>query len=243
MSTDPAPDGDPFGRLLDPSLRGRSLRAPHWAGIGGLAGAIVVAAVVIPPLITPTMDPNSSSPGATGSAPASTPFPASTPAPAPTPGASASPRPTLQRDATTTPTTRRPQTPSPTASPTGGQRFTPVSVQAEAPGNRLADGAGVTSCDTCDGGARVRYIGELTVYATLPAAGTRTITVTYECDGRRHIEVSTANSEFRLFTLTGTSWQTPATFTFEANLPAGRVALDFRSNGSSAPDIDKITIS
>ncbi|BCB86526.1 hypothetical protein [Phytohabitans suffuscus] len=238
MSTDPAPDADPLRGLLDPPLSGRSLRAPHWAGIGGLAVAIVVAAVVVPPLITPTVDPPVASPETT------TPATASAPAPTPEPSTSgsASPRPAVQRTGTTSPTQPPPRTPSPTATGTA-TRFTPISVQAEDPGNRLADGAGITSCDTCDGGARVRYIGELTVYATLPVAGTRTITVTYECDGRRHIEVSAGGNPPRLFTVTGTSWKIPETFTFQADLPAGRVALDFRSDGSSAPDIDKITIS
>ncbi|WP_326550856.1 hypothetical protein [Micromonospora sp. NBC_01813] len=122
--------------------------------------------------------------------------------------------------------------------------FTAVSVEAEAPGNLLAGGAKVASCATCDGGARVRYIDSasyLEVYATLPVAGTRTVTVRYESDGERKASVQVNGGPVTVYPVAGSGgWGTPSAFTFEAHLPAGRNTLRF---SGLSPDIDRIIIS
>ncbi|MDQ7905725.1 hypothetical protein RB614_14495 [Phytohabitans sp. ZYX-F-186] len=256
MSTDPVPEApDPVRQLLHPpAIPARSLRAPHWAGIGGLAGAIVLAAIAIPPMISPAGERPAAFPA--GATPPGT---SSPPAEAGSPAAGAAPRPSLSPTAPpaepgrlTAPTvpTGDPDTaaaPSPRGTPAGPtatvKRFTAVSVQAEDPGNLLADGAGVTSCATCEGGGRVRYLGKLTVYLDLPSAGSRTVTVTYESDGDRQIQVSTTDGRSWSFDTPGAGWETPRTFTFNAYLPAGRVALLFHNDNHPAADIDKVTIS
>lgn len=248
VSTDPVPDApDPVRQLLrtspDPT---RALGAAQWAGIGGLAGAILVAAVAIPPLINlgddggpASLPPGFSPPGTVSvSASAAPPTSSASPLPSRTAIPDASPPPTGARGAETGAAPRTtPPAPSATA-----EKFTPVTVQAEDPRNQLTDGAATTTCTTCDGGARVRYIGALTIYADLPTAGNRTITVTYECDGNRGIQITTDNRTWT-FTVNGTSWETPKTLTFNAYLPAGRNALLFENDNHPAPDIDKLTIS
>ncbi|MFV2021917.1 hypothetical protein [Micromonospora sp. LOL_023] len=122
--------------------------------------------------------------------------------------------------------------------------FTAVSVEAEASDNLLGGGAGVVDCATCDGGARVRYISDenyLEVYATLPAAGTRTVTVRYESDGNRKAAVQVNGGPVTVHPVASSGgWETPATFTFEAYLPAGRNTLRF---SGYSPDIDRIVLS
>ncbi|BCB86511.1 hypothetical protein Psuf_038240 [Phytohabitans suffuscus] len=122
-------------------------------------------------------------------------------------------------------------------------RFTPISVQAEHPDNTIAGGARVTACATCDGGARVRYLGKVVVYLDVPTGGTRTVTVTYEADGHREIKVAINSAAPRTFETSGTGWDVPRTFRFTAAIPAGRVAIALYNDTSSPPDVDKVTIS
>jgi hypothetical protein len=124
--------------------------------------------------------------------------------------------------------------------------FIPVSVQAEAPGNSVLGGAEVVSCDTCDGGARVRYIAgarELIVYGNANIAGTRTITVSYETDGARTLKVSINGGTAGSLAVNGTSWVTPLRVSFTAAIPAGGISLTFFNDSGPAPDVDKVTIS
>ncbi|WP_432990747.1 hypothetical protein [Dactylosporangium sp. CA-233914] len=121
-------------------------------------------------------------------------------------------------------------------------QFSPVSVQAEHPANVLSDGARIAGCDTCDGGARVRYLGTVTAYLDIPTAGERTVTVTYEIDGHRRIKVAVNNATPLTFTVTGTSWHVPLSFEFTAAIPAGRTAITFYNDNGPAPDIDKVTV-
>ena len=44
------------------------------------------------------------------------------------------------------------------SSETARPSFTPISVQAEDPGNTLSGGAAIVACATCEGGYRVRYL-------------------------------------------------------------------------------------
>src|SRR5262249_39172812 len=61
-------------------------------------------------------------------------------------------------------------------------------VEAEAAGNTLAGAAAAAACATCSAGAKVRFIGngsanyEIVNNLTVPSAGSRTLTITYELD-------------------------------------------------------------
>ncbi|MFY1672088.1 hypothetical protein ACN27G_19305 [Plantactinospora sp. WMMB334] len=266
MPTEPATDApDPLRHLLHgPPDLARSLRPPLWLGIGCLAVVMVVAAIAIPPLIHPGDDrqsgsqaPPATADASTGSTPptahaspsavptASTGVPASAPAHAPPTDAPAAPgAPTAPRDGaprTTTPKTAASKTTGTKSSPSTGSGT--VSVQAENSTNAITGGAAVAACSACDGGARVRYLGHVTVYLTVPTAGTRTVTVTYEVDGQREIKVTVNNAAPRVFTVTGTSWDIPKTFRFTAAISAGRNAISFYNDAGGSPDIDKVTIS
>jgi hypothetical protein len=133
--------------------------------------------------------------------------------------------------------------PVPSGTPSAAQPFTPISVEAEAAGNQL-NGAKIASCVTCDGGARVQYVddvNQLEVYVTLPEAGTRTVAVRYESDGDRTMAVRINDGPTTVHPVTGSGgWETPATVTFEAYLPAGRVAIRFAGH---SPDIDRVILS
>ncbi|MEU4555485.1 hypothetical protein [Micromonospora violae] len=130
--------------------------------------------------------------------------------------------------------------------PAQPQPFTPIVIQAEDPRNDLRGGAQVVACGQCDAGARVRYIGgpnQLVVRATMPVAGLRTVTVTYESDGRRSLLISVNNAAPRVCWVNGGGdWETPATFSFSTYLPAGPVELTFYQEGDPAPDVDSIAI-
>jgi hypothetical protein len=123
--------------------------------------------------------------------------------------------------------------------------ITPVSVQAEDPGNLLSRPASVVRCDTCDGGYRVRYIGgagQVVVRATLPAAGWIHVTVIYECQGSRTFKISINGAPALVRTVSGPDWKTPQTFTFDASFPAGTVLVSFYNDDSPAPDLDKVVL-
>ncbi|MEU5549827.1 MULTISPECIES: hypothetical protein [unclassified Micromonospora] len=239
---------------------------PLWAGIGSLAGAMVLAAVLIPPLILANdddgrsdstqsqVDPSSAPPSVAGQQPEGPAVPTG-PERTPSPGApSGTPRPgggghafpvpeeEPSRTPTSAPTSRNPG-PTASASATGGtERFRPLTVQAEAPGNTLGGGAQIATCSACDGGARVRYLGNLTVFFDVPTAGRRTVTVHYTVDGPRELRVAVNDASQHTFAVTGTAWDSPRSVQFDATVPAGRVAVRLWSD-KSAPDIDKVTIS
>ena len=125
-------------------------------------------------------------------------------------------------------------------------RFTPITVQAEDPGNTLTGGAAATDCATCRGGGRVRYLCtacRVVVRATVPVAGARTVTVVYEADGRRALKVSVNGGEARTWPVTGPGWETPRTLRFTADLPAGPLRLALFNDETSAPDVDEVVIS
>lgn len=162
------------------------------------------------------------------------------------PGEQASPSPTAGNPVSSTTPSGRP-TRSAEASAPGAAPVTPpittVSVEAEASSNLLGGGAKVASCATCDGGARVRYIHDtnpLEVYVDLPVAGIRSVSVRYEADEPRDIVVQINGGSIVTYPVNGSGgWETPATFTFEAYLSAGRNALRFSGH---SPDIDRIIV-
>lgn len=234
MPSDTVPDAanDPMRQLLDgPPDPTRRLRPRHWLGIGLLTATVVVAAFLLPPVISPA--PQQPSLGATAQQ-------TRTPTDSPDPTGTATV--TASASGPTGPAT----TPGGTTATAGGGVFRPLNVQAEDPTNTLSGGAGVAVCDTCDGGARVRYLGgtaALTVHLNIPTAGTRAVTVEYECDGDRKLDVSINGGPAIVTTTSGTSWEVPQFYHFATDIPAGTVTMTFYNLSGPAPDIDKVTVS
>ena len=208
-----APDTLPGHRV--PERRSRS-----WAGVAVVTAGIAAAAVVVPPLISPDRHQQ----------------PAVAPVPSPS-AASSSPSPSAP--VTTSPTPSL----TPSATPSS---FTPIAVEAEGAGSILTGDAAQTDCTACHGGGRVRYLGDtsrVTVRATVPVSGRRTLTVVYEADGRRDLKVSVNDGAPRTFPVTGPDWETPRTFHFSADLPAGPLRVTLFNDESPAPDVDAVLIS
>lgn len=131
------------------------------------------------------------------------------------------------------------------ATPTRPPTFAAIAIQAEASGNTRTGGAAVVSCDACAGGARVGYIGgpsQLFIDLSLPAAGRRTVVLTYESDGPRTLEVSANGTPIARQELTGVGWETPMTYEIVTLLPAGPLRLGFFDSDGPAPDIDLVVV-
>jgi hypothetical protein len=236
--------------VVGPATLGGRLRPRHWAGIGALAGIVIVAALLLPALIMT---------GGGGRSRLGVAAPDSSPAAgsAPTGLAASSAAPDLSRDpmltATTDTGTPPPRgTPPPTGTPgpagasTAPGAFEPLGVQAEDPASTLVGSAAVTDCELCEGGARVRYIdanASVTLHFAVPSAGDRQITVFYEVDGRRTLKASVNGGKPVTTALTGTSWSKPSSYSFVATVPAGPVNIRFYNDDSPAPDIDKVVLS
>ncbi|GAA1864491.1 hypothetical protein [Asanoa iriomotensis] len=143
-----------------------------------------------------------------------------------------------------------PHTAAAAASPSGSAspaiRFVPITVEAEDPGNILSGGAAATTCASCRGGRRVRYLCiacRVTVRTTVPVSGRRTVTIVYETDGDRALKVSVNGAPARTWQVTGTDWTTPRSFRFTADLPAGPLRLTLFNDETPAPDVDQVLIS
>jgi hypothetical protein len=191
-------------------------RRSSWLGFAVVIAAIAVAAVVVPPLIAPH---HHASPRA------------SSPAPVTSSVSSAAPSATVAQ---------------PLAATSAPARFAPITVEAEDPRNTLSGGAAATGCGTCRGGGRVRYVCldcRVTVRATVPVAGKRTVTVFYEVDGDRSLKVSINDAKAGRWPVNGPGWDTPRSFRFTADLPAGPVRLTLFNDESPAPDVDEVVIS
>ncbi|RIV40197.1 carbohydrate-binding protein [Micromonospora radicis] len=254
-------DADPIPRILGstPPKPDRSTRTRQWVGIGTLTGAIALAAIAIPPLLaTDETPPSGASETVDAPAPPSgAPEPAAatpddTPAATVTPPARPSYTPTMATPDPQPPTsTTAPDTPPTTTAPApaGTSRSAtpaappPITVQAEDPDNLLGDGARMTACAACDGGARVRYLGTLTAYLDNPTAGRRTVTVDYTVNGDRELKISINGAAPTSHIVTGTDWNIPRTLRYTATVPAGRVSFTFFNDTGPSPDIDKLTIS
>jgi hypothetical protein len=199
--------------LADHGVPGR--RSRSWAGLAVITAGIAAAAVVVPPLITPDHHQRAAAPLPSPSAAA------------PSPAASA------------------PVTPSATPSASRAS-FTPIAAEAEGALSILTGDAAATDCVTCHGGGRVRYIGNssrVTVRATVPVSGRRTLTIVYEADGPRSLKVSVNDGPPRTFPVTGPGWTTPRTLHFTADLSAGPLRVSLFNDESPAPDIDAILLS
>ena len=231
--------GPGTGRF-DPARR---LRRRDWVGLAGLSCVIAITAVAVPALIAP-QSPHHNNALGSGAASGATPSVATS----------------LTWPASASPTPAHPtgmpsgggDPPAPSTSPTARHRpsappiLTPISIQAEDQNNTLVGGAGIASCSTCDGGARVRYIGganELIVHLTMPVGGTRTVTVIYESDGYRTLKVGINDGTIIVRSVTGTDWDQRRVLQFTADIPAGKTSLTFFNDTSPAPDIDKVTLS
>lgn len=257
MHSDATPEiaGDPIRQLLDGPSPERRLRLRHWVGIGCLACAVAVAAIAIPPLVSPD-DSNgggvpmeSTTPQAIGAPTGDPTATGSAVSPSATTSKGADPPADPNRSPAAPATTgARPSDPATSAPANAGDTpFSPITIEAEDPGNTLIGDATVaTDCPTCSGGARVRYIdhaNQVIVNVDVPTAGVRTIALTYECDGTREIKLSINESEPIVRTITGTSWTVPNTVELTATVPAGRVTLRYYDDVVGAPDLDKVTIS
>ena len=253
----PEATGDPVSRLLDePPTLGRRLQLRHWIGVLGLVAAVGVTAFVIPPMLAAeapvaqsaehSAPPSLTSSEAVAAPPAGTTSLAATSAATTAPPASVAAGPAAtQGTAAAQPPTGKPTATATTKRTTAGQAaFTPIGVQAEASGNTLSDGAGVVDCATCDGGARVRWIGRLDVHLTVPVSGTRKITFLYETDGDRSFDVSiNGDPPVAVVKVTGSDWVTPRSVSITASVPSGSVDIGLYGYAGNAPDFDKITIS
>jgi hypothetical protein len=188
-------------------------RRSQWLGFAVVLTAIAVAAVVVPPLIAPH---HHAAPRASAPAPVTS---------------SVSPR------ATTVP---------PLAATSAPARFAPVTVEAEDPRSTLTGGAAAVDCASCRGGGRVRYVCpdcRVTMRTTVPVAGRRTVTVFYEVDGPRSLKVSINDAKAGVYPVTGPGWDTPRSFQFTADLPAGPLRVTLFNDDSPAPDVDEVVIS
>ena len=196
-----------------PEHRPRPRHRSPWLGLTVVTAGIAIAAVVVPPLIAPRH--HADPPAALASSPAVV------SAPAPSSGSAS------------------PASPSPA-------RFTPITAEAEDPHTILSGGAAPTDCATCHGGGRVRYVCatcRVTVRTTLPVSGRRTVTVVYEVDGPRRLKVSVNDSPADAYRVTGPGWDTPQSFRFTADLPAGPLRIALFNDESPAPDVDAVVIS
>ncbi len=263
----PGPAEDPVQRLFDvPAVGVQRLRRNHWFGIAVLIAVVGVTAAALPPLLTdptPSPAPPLGAAVPTASVTATAVASATTSIEGPAPGLRPSGSPAVTGPAPATGTARRPaalpdadepparatNAPAPTTTPTRtplatkspDAMFRPLSMPAE--NAVLSDGARIVDCATCDGGARVRYVGRVDARFDVPVAGRRTITIRYQASGTRRLAVAlnggTPVAELRL---TGSDWKTPRTATVEADIPAGAVTIILTSGGGGAPDIDTITI-
>lgn len=223
------PGDDPITQLLGPPAQVGRLRPRHWVGIAILAGVLGIAALAVPWLISQPEHPVAG--------PATSPSSHDLPRSAGATPSSITSTPTSQPTPSSTPT--RP-------TQTATRAFTPIIIEAEDHNNLLTNGAQVIACATCDAGARVRYIygaNHLIVRTSIPVAGQRTITITYELDGERQVYIALNDSPPIVRDTTGTSWEIPRSFQFTAALDAGPLELTFSNDNLAAPDIDRVTIS
>ncbi|GAA5179203.1 hypothetical protein GCM10023322_08490 [Rugosimonospora acidiphila] len=263
------PEDDPVRRLLGgPPVPVRQLGLRHWLGIAGLVAAIAAAAFVLPPLITSSDGPpapqhaaaarrsSDPSPAAVDESPSVPPPAASATAPTRAPATGGPAAPTGGSSAPTggssvaagddsapdTPVQPEKAKPGRTSGVDTAPSFKPTTVQAEAAS--LTGGAEEVECATCKAGARVRWLGQVDVHVTIPSAGQYQITVVYEANGDRSLDVSIdGKPPVATLAVTGTNWTTPRSVTVNAHLPAGSVDIGLSAGAGSPPDVDAVTIS
>ncbi|GGM31821.1 hypothetical protein ACFFX1_45705 [Dactylosporangium sucinum] len=183
-------------------------------GWAALFAALAATAAFVPPLVMPSPEPPTVA--------AASPPAAAAPSPsAPSPAASL----------------------SAVVSPRG---FVPITRHAADPAN-LRNGARIIECPSCEGGSRVGYIGGPNTLAIrvpdVPAAGTRTLTVTYETAEPRTLMVTVNDGPVHTLNLTGArDWLIPARVDLRVHVPAGTSWIRFFNDAGSAPDINAIRV-
>jgi hypothetical protein len=158
-------------------------------------------------------------------------------APAPPRAPSSSPPVSASTLTTATPS-RSPARPTPT--------FRPLRIAATAAGNELF-GVEATDCPTCVSGSRVKYVGQghgiVVPVRDIPRSGRRSLTIYYESDGARPLQVAVADNPVITLTLPGQgSWIVPARVELTVDLPAGDSTIKFFHPDKPAPDLDQIVI-
>ncbi|GAB6903206.1 carbohydrate-binding protein [Kineosporia succinea] len=159
----------------------------------------------------------------------------------------APPRATTASPVEKPPETEPPETSLPGTRPTRRPTFSPVTIDATAPGNTIT-GAQALECATCASGSRVGYLaGAASVRVPVPGvevAGTRTLTIVYESDGPRDLFVSVnGGTPHQLTGLPGRGdWETPATTSLRIELAEGTNTLVFDNPQGPAPDLDRFSI-
>jgi alpha-L-fucosidase len=136
------------------------------------------------------------------------------------------------------------------AYPGGGTTPPPPStVEAEAAGNTFTGQAAVATCAACSGGKKVKFIGSTSANTAtvnnvnVAAAGSHQLTITYEVNGSRTVDLSVNGGATIAVTCTGTSFDAPATTTVTVNLNAGNNSIKFFNNSAWAPDLDAVSVS
>jgi hypothetical protein len=122
------------------------------------------------------------------------------------------------------------------------------SYEAEASSNTFSGTAAPGSCSGCSGGIKVRFLGNGSantvtvnnVNVALP--GTYTQTISYVVNGTRTFAVSVNGGTPMLVTVSGTTWDAPATTTMSVLLNAGSNSIKFENDTAFAPDLDRITV-
>jgi hypothetical protein len=136
--------------------------------------------------------------------------------------------------------------PAPALSPSVAV-FQPIRIAATDPGNERY-GVETITCPTCASGSRVQYVGQghaLVVHVRgIPSPGRRTLTIVYETNGGRPLDVIVNGAPTISLDLPGRdSWTTPASTRLPVDLPAGDTVIRLFHTSLPAPDLDQIVIS
>jgi hypothetical protein len=227
-------------------MSGSTGKAP-WRGVLVLTLAIAATSIVVPTLIGSGRPLADAAPGSgqnladgqtlTGGQPLTG---SPTAAGGPTPASAAA------TAVTPSSTGRSSPAPSPSVRASHASRFRPIRIDAADPDN-IRHEVEVTQCPSCAAGSRVQYVGQghsLTVpVRNVPVGGRRTLTIVYESDGPRPLDIILGDGRKVSRILPGAeSWITPARAQWRIRLPAGDSKLTFFHPTSPAPDLDQIII-
>jgi hypothetical protein len=119
-------------------------------------------------------------------------------------------------------------------------------IAATDSGNELF-GVEATDCPTCVSGSRVKYVGQghgIVVHLRdLPAAGRRSLTIWYESENARPLQIAVADNPVLTRTLPASGgWIVPARVELSVELPAGDSDIKLFHVDKPAPDLDQIEI-
>jgi hypothetical protein len=123
-----------------------------------------------------------------------------------------------------------------------------TSYEAEAPGNTIAGGAGVSSCSGCSGGRKVGFVGSggtATINGiSAPAAGTYWLTIYYADGSGRQAQLIVNGGAPQTLSFTPTAdFNTVGAMTVSVPLAAGGGnTIEFANPAEFAPDFDRILV-